>query len=283
MFLMFLSIVPAHGFGSRVDCWPVSKQLATQVVRTPMNAGGILVVVEESVCDAAWNAPVVDPPPVVPQELRREPTFAEETAARVEGRDLARLGPTDLVPTVAAVVSSVAERLPSVPPARVTTDPNAVIRVVAGDATFLDQLVDVAPTGCSWAASGAPWTIHTAQYCVLDQVGEREGTAFPRPAFPGWAADMPNEVREDDVPLIDALVDIYTVNGVQPLAFFFLGSPGEPDGLPRRRISVEVHYARLPEVRDSEHTIRDREPGAPPKVFREIPGDTDEPHNPVPK
>ena len=267
MYVATVHLVALAAQATTLDCWPVSRQLADQVVNTPMNDGNVLVVVEDSVCDASGNnAPVIHPEPIVPVDSRRELTPYEIAVARMEGRDHVPLGPADFQPITESVVASVDAALGRVGFARVARVGPA-LRVVAGESAFLEQLVDVKPEVCP-AVSSAGWTIDAARYCILDQI--TGGVFAPRRMFPGWAADTESPLTRDDIPLLDALIQLYTVNGVPPSALFFLSRPGNPE---RRRLSFEVAYPLLPPVDHDKK--KEWYPGAPENVYRAVPGDDD--------
>lgn len=270
MLVGVLGEVDAHAFGSRVDCFPVSKQLALQVVRAPMQEGSVLVVVEDDLCGVGGHAPSIDPAPVVP------PASRGELPAEMQGAENGVLGPEALVPTVREVVASV-DRSLGRRPSEVTVEGD-VLLVIAGDAAFLQQRVTLQEDDCAYAQEGYGWSVYAAQYCALDQIGG--GTFAPRQASPGWAAGIPNRISLRDVELQDALLSIYRENGVELQSMFFLVSPGEADGSPSRRVAMEVHYPVMPP--DAKPLgIQEYEPSRATSEFREIPGDTDVPHRPV--
>ncbi|MCB9685307.1 MAG: hypothetical protein H6738_06190 [Alphaproteobacteria bacterium] len=281
---MWLSWMVAEAYGApgrSIDCVPVSKQLQEQVLRGPVAEEATLIVVEDSVCDEAGVAPQIAPSVVVPPEQRRVPTQAEHATAHAEGRSIPVLGHEDFVPAVARVVGSVDDALHR-PPSSVESRGQWTV-VAAGDASFLDQLVSFDEERCSYSlGENGGWTVAAAKYCILDQNGGRN--SIPRRMFSSWAEKLPVQRSRSEVPLLDALIGLYEDNGVHVDAVLFMGFPVVgSDGLPARRLSVQVHHQALPpQAYDPSHGIQPYDPDRPRKVPHEIPGDTDEPQNPAP-
>jgi hypothetical protein len=184
------------------DCWPISRRVAGL---PPADDGAIVVVVEESVCDAAGTAPAMG--------------YPEAPLATVE--ELVRW------------VDGVLKRAPT-PIVRV----NGAVRVTAGEAAFLDQRVDLVPSACPDIASQG-WSAWTAPCCVMDQLPDDTLTVCPLATVGMPLPSRASPLSATHVPLLHALVTLATVDDVPPVALLFRSSQ-QPIGVWRRRIDHEV-------------------------------------------